>query len=279
MLLTHFSGPHRRHRATRLSALALMAGAGLLMAAPARAEPSPALDRISLSLGAFRADPTLRATVTTPYGALDSGDVERNSVTLPRLKAELLLFDSQGLSFDYFRYRRGYHGAFASNRTVGSGTVSTTGAAGLDLKLDFAKLAYKWWLGSGATVLGLGVGAAYYRAEVDVNATATLNNMSGSISERYSDSAVAPLLEAGLRHALSPSLRLFADISGVRKNGGPLHGDIYNAVIGFEWFPIQNVGVVLDYSVSSIDLMRDGRSDARLRAKLKGPSAFLKVRF
>ena len=51
------------------------------------------------------------------------------------------------------------------------------------------------------------------------------------------------------------------------------------AAIGFEWFPIQHVGVVLDYSVSSIDLMRDGRSDTRLQAKPKGPSTFVKVRF
>ena len=181
MLSAHFSGPHKGHWKTRLSALALMAGVGLLTAAPASAEPSPALDRVSLSLGAFQADPTLRATVATPYGGLDSGDAERNSVTLPRLKADLLLFDSQGLSLNYFGYRRGYNGAFTSNRTIGSSTVTTTGAAALDLKLDFAKLAYKWWLGSGATVLG--VEAAYYRAAADINATATLNEMSGRISD------------------------------------------------------------------------------------------------
>lgn len=62
---------------------------------------------------------------------------------MPRVRAELLLFDTQGLSFDYYRYRRDYGGTLASNTSVGSGTVTTTGSANVDLQLDFAKLAYK----------------------------------------------------------------------------------------------------------------------------------------
>jgi hypothetical protein len=48
--------------------------------------------------------------------------------------------------------------------------------------------------------------------------------------------------------------------------------------VGVEWFPMKNVGVVLDYGLTDIDLHRDD-SNARFRVKLKGPSAFLKVRF
>jgi hypothetical protein len=91
---------------------------------------------------------------------------------MPRIKADVLLFDSQGLSFDYYQFKRGYSDSLASNFNTGSGTVTTTGIANLDVKVDFAKLAYKWWLGSGNTVLGLGLGAAYYRLGLDLNATA-----------------------------------------------------------------------------------------------------------
>lgn len=275
MLLTPPSG--RATRAARLTGLAVLGGASLV-ALPAQADPSPALDRASLSIGAFHADPTFNAAVDTRFGRLDSGDVNRSSVTMPRIKADVLLFDSQGLSLDYYQFKRGYSDSLVSNTNVGSGTVTTTGTANLDVKLDFAKLAYKWWLGSGNTVLGLGAGAAYYRASLDLRATAAIGGTTGAIAETYSDDAVAPLLEVGLRHAISPDLRLFADASGVKKTGGSVRGEIYNAAVGVEWFPLKNVGVVLDYGLTDIDLHRDS-SNARFRVKLKGPSAFLKVRF
>lgn len=276
MLLTQL--PRRKRPICQLAglgALAILGSASL----PAMAQPSPALDRASFSIGAFHADPTYNAAVNTRFGRLDSGDVDRNSVTMPRIKADVLLFDTQGLSFDYYQFKRGYSDSLASNFNVGSGTVTTTGNANMDVKLDFAKLAYKWWFGSGNTVLGLGAGAAYYRANLDLNATASVNGSTGAISESYSDDAVAPLLEVGLRHALTPDLRLFADASGVKKTGGSVRGEIYNAAVGVEWFPMKNVGVVLDYGLTDIDLHRSDANNARFRVKLKGPSAFLKVRF
>lgn len=269
-------------RAARVYALATLAGTGLFAFAPALAEPSPALDRFSFSAGAFSAKPTLNASVNTQFGRLDSGDIEPSSVTLPRVQVDLLLGDSQGLSLDYYRYSRDFSRSFAGSGTIGS--TQLTGAANIsfDLKLDFAKLAYKWWIGSGNTVLGLGAGAAYYRATLDTSASASLNGASASFSQRDSEDAFAPLLEIGVRHAITPDLRLFADASGVRKAGGDFRGKIYNAALGVEWFPVRNIGVVLSYGVTDIDLKRDfdsGDATARLRVKLKGPSAFLKARF
>ncbi|MEO6016461.1 MAG: hypothetical protein ABIP46_04335, partial [Polaromonas sp.] len=212
------------------------------------------------------------------FGRLDTGDVERRNVTLPRLKADVLLFDSQGLSFDYFQYRRDYGGSLSSNNNVGSGTVTTTGAANLNVQIDFAKLAYKWWFGSGDTVLGLGAGAAYYKAKFNLAANAAVGASSGAVSTSSSDDAYAPLLEIGVRHAVGNNVRLFADASGISK-GGQLSGNIYNAAVGVEWFPIKNVGLVLDYGMTDINLNRNSGSNAQLKVKLQGPSAFLKVRF
>ena len=259
-------------KTTGLGALALLGGAAL-------AQPSPALDRASFSIGAFHADPTFNAAVNTNFGRLDSGDSKSSSVTMPRIKADVLLFDSQGLSLDYYQFKRGYGDSLASNFRTGSGTVTTTGTANLDVKVDFAKLAYKWWMGSGNTVFGVGLGAAYYRVGLDLAATATVGGSTGSIRQSDSSDAVAPLLELGVRHAISPDLRLFADASGVKKTGGSTRGEIYNAALGLEWFPAKNVGVVLDYGLTDIDLRREDSNNARFRVKLKGPSAFLKVRF
>ncbi len=71
----------------------------------ASAQLSPALDRFSISAGAYRADPKLNASLDTQYGRFESGDLKQRDVTLPRVRADLILFDSQGLSFDYFQYK------------------------------------------------------------------------------------------------------------------------------------------------------------------------------
>ncbi|MES2414532.1 MAG: hypothetical protein V4614_12065 [Pseudomonadota bacterium] len=269
---------HKTQKITILAALACGACAALAPVA-AHAEPSPALDRASISFGAFNASPTLKAGVNTNLGRLDTGDVERRNITMPRVKADLLLFDSQGLSFDYYQFRRDYGGTLASNTTIGGGQVNTTGTANLNVQIDFAKLAYKWWFGSGNTVLGLGAGAAYYQAKFNFLGTASLNGATGAVNSNYSDHAYAPLLEVGVRHAFSENLRVFADASGISKGGGTLNGNIYNAAVGVEWYPVKNVGLVLDYGMTDINIKRNDGSAADLKIRLVGPSAFVKVRF
>ena len=276
------SRPRPLDLSARLGAAGALLGTGLLLAAaPAFADPSPALDRFSFSVGAFNADPKFNASVGTPYGTLQPGDIKPGRVTMPRVSADVLLGDSQGISFDYYQYKRDYSGGVANSTSFGNfGTLNSFGNATVNTKLDFAKLSYKWWIGSGNTVLGLGAGAAYYRATLGVTALASVNGQVGTLSESASDNAVAPLLEIGVRHAITPDLRLFADASGVWKSSGRFHGNIYNAAAGVEWFPVKNVGLVLSYGVTNIDLTRSADfGDARLKVRLQGPSAFLKARF
>lgn len=253
----------------------------LAMSLPAfaLADPSPALDRFSLSVGAFIADPTVRASVATPYGSLDSGNLDRGHVTLPRVTGDLLFGDNQGLSFDYFRYRRDYADNFGTSTAIGPVSLTALGSGYASAKLEFGKLAYKYWLGSGDTVVGLGIGAGYYRISLNANAVAGVNGLVGNFGRSYSEDQFAPLLEVGVRHAFTPDLRLFADVSGVRKGGGGLRGHIYNAMAGVEWYPLHNVGLVLGYGATDVDLQRDEGGIDRLRIRLRGPNAFLKARF
>lgn len=266
-------------RGARILALMVAAGSSLMASMPASAELSPALDRISISAGTFRADPKFNASLNTPYGSLQSGDISLGMETMPRVKADLMIFDSQGLSFDYYQYNRNYTGAIANNTNVSGTALTTVGNASFDIKLDFAKLEYKWWFGSGNTVFGLGAGAAYYKISLNANATASINSSTAETNSEYIDDALAPLLGIGIRHAISPDLRLFADASGVKQTRGQMHGEIYNTAVGVEWFPIKNVGVVLDYSMSHFDLTRDDAINVNFKLKLQGPSAFVKVRF
>ena len=246
----------------------------------AMADPSPALDRLSVSVGGYYVDPTFRVGVNTPEGRADTGDLERDHTTLGRVRAGVLLFDHQGLSFDYYRYDNDFNAAIAQSGTVGGVPVTAAGSATARLKVDLAQLAYKWWIGSGNTVFGIGVGAGYYKGRVNYSASGAVGGVAGTASGSSEGDAVAPLLELGWRTALSNNLRLYAEASGIKKNGGNLNGHIYNAAAGVEWFPFKNVGVAADYGISKILLRRDiGSSDADLNIKLVGPSAYIKIRF
>lgn len=191
----------------------------------------------------------------------------------------MLIFDSQGLSFDYYQYKRAYMGSIASKTNINGTSLTTVGIANLGIKLDYAKLAYKWWLGSGNNVVRLGAGSAYYGIGLNASATASVNSATAAISNGYSEYAVAPLLEIGVRHAFSPNLRLFANVSGAKKSGGQLHGEVYNASVGVEWFPVKNVDLVVDYSMNQMDLRRDATITEEFRVRSQEPTAFVKVRF
>jgi hypothetical protein len=253
--------------------------ASFMMATPALAELSPALDRVSISAGVLHADPTLNVSLNSQYGSLGTGDVGLGDEKMPRIKANLMIFDSQGLSMDYYQYKHGYAGGMSHSTSVNNNPLVTSVDANLELKLDFAKLAYKWWMGSGNTVFGMGAGAAYYKLDLKANASASLNQSVAATALEYSDSAVAPLLEFGLRHAVNPDLRLFVDASGMKKSGGRLNGEIYNGTVGVEWFPVKNVGVVFDYGVSQINLNRLDTVDVNLKFRIQGPSTYVKVRY
>lgn len=261
---------------------AAVLGGALVLALPAHAERSPALDRISISAGAFHAEPTFKAGVDTPYGRAETSDRTNSRVTIPRLRADILLFDSQGISFDYFRYDRSYTRNFSDSGSINGNPVSGTGSIDASIKVDVARLTYKWWIGRGNTVFGVGLGGGYYRADLSASAsgsfTAGGQTYSDGVSDRYTDDAVAPVLELGLRHAFTPNFRMYAEASGMKRSGSNLHGHLYNANVGLEWFPFKHVGFVADYGVSRVKLYHNS-SSSDLDVRFEGPSLFVKARF
>lgn len=264
-------------RALKFATLSLLGMSALTSSA--WADPSPALDRFSLSAGGFYADPRVQLDANTSNGRVSTPSDDLSHATLPRVKASVLLGDSQGLDFDYYRYDKSYNPSVSGSTIANGVPLSGTATLNGNLRLDLAQLAYKWWIGHGDDVFGIGAGAAYYRAEVGGTVSGTVNGISGSTSASASDSTYAPLLELGWRHAFSPDLRMYADASGVKKNGGRVNGHIYGGDLGVEWFFAKNVGVTADYAVSKIAINHDGGNNDSLDVRLSGPSVFLKVRF
>jgi opacity protein-like surface antigen len=253
-----------------------------LAATAARAEPSPALDRIGLSLGGYYAQTDIRLSASSERYGIGRTSVEPpdGHETLGRARLEFLIGDHQGLEFDYFSFRRSHDQTL--QRSFDLGDTHFDVGANLRSRFDFdlGSAAWRWWFGDGPSVFGLGVGAAYYRVKVGLAAEVSANGDSVRVAERYDADAVAPLLTFGWRYAPNETWRFYADASGVKKNGGNLAGHAWNAAAGVEWFPWRNVGVGVEYAITRIRLERDSsRYDADLDLHLHGPAAYLRLRF
>lgn len=264
----------------RITAVATLA---LASSFNVHAQTAPqALDRISFWLGGYHADTRVNLSAQDDSGTLDTGDLNLSKFesTLPRVRAEFLLGERQGLAFDYYGFERKRDFALNQSFSYGGQDFSADALARTRLSMDVGNAAYRWWFGSDSTVYGIGLGAAYYQVDVSVLAEATVNGNLVDGRASYKDDAIAPLVQLGWRHAFTDSVRAYADVSGIKKTGGSLEGHIVNASLGVEWFPWQNVGFGAEYSATRIKLDADrDLYSANADIKLHGPSAYLRVRF
>ena len=84
-----FRTPSARSAILTATAIALGTASAL-----AFAQPSPALDRVSVSAGAFYTEPRIDVEGDTNYGRIDTGSYKTDHVTLPRVKASVLIGES-----------------------------------------------------------------------------------------------------------------------------------------------------------------------------------------
>lgn len=272
--------------------LAKRAGSGVifislaLASSGALAQKSPALDRVSVWLGGYYANTDTTIGASDKSGQLkghvnledDLGFKDRKKV--PRARLDFLIGDSQGFSLDYFSVNRSRSKSLGRDISYGGNDYSASARVSGKLDFDFGSAAYRWWFGEGNDVFGLGLGGAYYRVHAGISGDASLNGESVHASSTSNDSAWAPMLQLGWRHAFNDQWRMYFDASGVKKNGGNLNGHIYNAALGVEWFPWQNVGFGAEYGYSRIKLnQRKHNYNADLDMKLDGPSLFVRLRF
>ncbi len=280
--MTHPRSQQRRCVRGSLAFIALAAASGAAVA-----QPAPALDRLDLSLGGYYAsiDTTIGASTTNGDFRdeinLEDGLGFKKHQAVPRVRLKFLIGDSQGFSFDYFSVNRGHNRILGEDFDYGGNNYDTTTEVHDKLDFDFGSAAYRWWFGQGSNVFGLGLGGAWYRVQGRISANTTVNG--APIDEAFASTSLhawAPELELGWRHAFNERWRMYADASGVKKNGGRLYGHIYNANLGAEWYPWKNFGFAAEYRYTRIKLdeRRNAYNDS-LDMRLKGPSVFMKLRF
>ena len=240
------------------------------------------LDRFSVWFGGYRSDNDVKLTAQDFSGSISTGDLNlsRFESTLPRIRAEFLFGDFQGLAFDYYGFDHSREFVLDRSFSYGGQDFSANALANSNLSLDVGNVAYRRWIGDDQTVYGVGLGVGYYQIDISAQAQVTVNGQAINGSAAFKDDAFAPLLQLGWRHAFSNQLRVYLDVSGIRKWKGPLQGSIVNASLGVEWFPWQNVGIGGEYSANRIKLDTErSRYSADADIKLRGPSAYLRLRF
>lgn len=258
--------------------------AGLVMACcgTAQARQSSALDRISFWIGGSSMDATATLEAdTVPANGLDKLDLGTGDQTIGHARLDLLLFDAQGLTFDYYSVGRDKTNSYSGEFNFQGIPFDLEASLHTKLNVDIGSASWRWWFGSDTDVFGIGLGGAYYRASLKLNGAANIEGEQLSQSARWSDSAVAPVLTLAYKHAFSDSFRLYADAGGLKKNGGTLSGHIYDVRAGLEWFPWTNVGLAAEYGKSKLSLRRDSdeQYNAALNTDFHGPSLFLRLRF
>jgi hypothetical protein len=280
---------HVFSRSCLFVALALASGAA--MADNTDPNMSPALDRISVWLGAYEAhtsttvsaglnDPSVKGSLNLQH---DLGFPSNQIV--PRARFDFLLGESQGFSFDYYRIDQSRTRALSTAVGFDGNTFGATASVTGRVNFDFGSAAYKWWFGHESDVFGIGVGAAYYRVHAGISGEATvygplIGQQAAYTSAYTTNSAWAPELQLGWRHAFSNNLRMYFNASGVKKNGDHLGGHIYDAALGLEWFPWQHLGFGAEYDYTRIRVHQGHRTyNDALAMNMDGPSVFLRVRF
>ena len=264
------------------------AGLSLIMVSSAAlARKSPALDRFNFSVGGYYASAETNVganMVDDEYGGsvnLENDLGFPDHKTVPRVRLDFLLGERQGFSFDYFSVNREHGRTLSRGISYDGNNYDASASVRGKLDFDFGSAAYRWWFGNGNDVFGVGLGGAWYRVHAGIRGSASVNGDTvGDVDSHTSAQAWAPELQLGWRHAFNDQWRMYADASGVKKNGGHLHGHIYNVDFGVEYYPWANLGLGAEYDYTRIKLnQQHSRYDDSLDMKLDGPSLFVKFRF
>ena len=264
-------------------ALAWLAACAFAQAAIA--EIPEALDRASLSVGGFY--PTIDSRISANGPAVAGTDLsfERdlgidNHRALTTGRLELLILDSQGFSISGYQYSKGAGTSLARDIEFDGNDYHASAFVEARVRLQIFNAAWHWWFAPTVhDVVGIGLGAAYYDILGTIDGGIAVNDHSAMAHGEAQANAIAPLLTLGWRHAFSPSLRGYADFSGVRKPSGTLTGHLVNGTLGVEYYPWRNLGFALEYSANNLDLKGEKASwEGRASMHFYGPSAFVRLR-
>ena len=226
--------------------------------AQAQAVEVEALDTWSVAVGGFAL--SLDADLSVDGTSLE-GDEINLSRDLGLDKDSGLGFFSVGWRpFEHHQFDFSYYGDDVTATQVIDREITIDDevfdvGARVDTKLgyDAYDLTYTWWVHSVPNqAFGINVGFINYSLDLDVETTVTSGQGTIQRAASVSTDLPAPKIGISYRRAFGDGWRFFADLSAFTAEVGNVDADVLDTNAGLEYFPWENVGARLQYSVSRI---------------------------
>ncbi|MHA6203427.1 hypothetical protein ACXU4B_03270 [Dyella soli] len=274
-------------------ALSLSLWALLATMAPAMADDHPMLDYASVSAGIFTND--LSASLRFDGRVRNSGtplDFSRDlgqggTQSLPFIEGTWRPWERHEFELTYFHDSN--DASHTINRTVVFNNQTLNAGATLNSKfsLDAGGVTYRYWAWIGdRAAFGLTAGLQAYSFELKLKATASVQGANGggsvtrSINSKASTDLPDPSIGLAYRYQMADWARLVADGGAFKANIGNIDATLYNARVGVEFYPWQQIGVVTQYSYNKIDAdVTKNRFSGNATFRFSGLQLLFKWRF
>lgn len=173
------------------SSLVATALVALFVPISVSATPADALDRVNLSVGAYFSKVDSSASLNAFQNRFQTAPFELTDGSHPvgRVRLVLLVGDRHGFELDFYSFRPGNSRSFDQAYRVAGTDYTLNAEVSGRARFDVGSASYRWWLGEGSTLLGFGVGAAYYGVS-----RISLNKTSGELAANLTFNLQGPSL-------------------------------------------------------------------------------------
>ena len=249
----------------------------------------PALDRVQVAVGIYGSKNGLSGRWDSSTGELGTSfDFHRHLGFDPDDRA---WFWSAGFAAGAARQFRidafGHRHSAESTRVLDQELLIDgelfPAAARFDGKLRVAirGASFTWFFHrTGASALGLGLGAVEYELESNLVASVSTPGAEGTIAKLIDQDVTAPLLRGEYIRVLGPRWRAGVALAWIGNGSGKTTGHVVDAHARLEYFPTERAGVSLRYAYNVVDVELERTSyDGTVRLERHGPQLLATFRF
>jgi len=247
-------------KATGLFALAL---AGIA-AVPLQALAVEPLDTFSARIGGYVSsfDTDVRANGVNNQGT--EVDLNRDfglddSATIGYVAFTWRPWEHHEFGLAYYQDAADATRAISRDITFQDTTFRANSIVSADVGIDAYEAYYTWWAASHENwALGPRVGLIWYRFNTELALQVDVNGNQTGGSAREEANTDLPSITLGGAWRWTPgnssNWRVGADLGYFKANVNDVDGDVLFGRIGAEWFPWENSGFTLDYTISRINV-------------------------
>ncbi|WP_114239923.1 hypothetical protein [Dyella sp. C9] len=251
------------------------------------------LDYLSVSVGGFanntsanlRADGSVRGSGTPLDFSRDLG--QGGTRALPYLDVTWRPWDRHEFEFTY--YHDSHDASRYLDRSIQFNEQTLALGAQLDSRftLDAASVIYRYWAWIGDQgAFGIAAGLQAYRFSLKLSGTAFASNGSGTESASGSRSAHVssdlpdPSIGISYRYQFANWVRFVGDAGAFKADVDQVDATLYNARVGFEFYPVEHFGIVTQYAFNKINAdVTQSKFNGDADFKFRGFQLLLKARF